>query len=897
VPRLHVVDGSSYIFRAYWAIRSLTNSAGEPTNAVYGVAQMLEKMIREEAPAYLAVVFDADGPTFRNDLHPDYKAHRPPPPEDLVVQIPAIHELVDAFSIRRFVVPGVEADDVIATLARQAKAAGFEVTLISGDKDLMQLVDDRLTLFEPMKGERFDAEGVRAKLGVAPDRVRDLLALAGDSTDNVPGVPGVGVKTAAKFLDQYGDLDAVIAAAKEGAIKGKTGQRLADAEADAHLSRELVSLREDVELGIDGPDDLKWSGPDLAALEAIYRRGEFTRLLARFEAKDDEAAEAAGEPAVARLELDPSATRILESPGALDAWLAEVNAPGPLTVRVEASSGRALDAELYGVALADPERAPVYVPTSEVERDALLRSLGPYLANPELEIASDGSKLLAGLASEAGFELQSLTFDLELAAYLLESDEPDPGYEATARRYFDYEPRPRDRALRVGRKRRSFADLEAADAAGLAAEAAAVIAFGARHLPSVLAGAGLEGVLFDVELPLVPVLARMERAGIRVDVDRLKSLGATFDEELSRLEARCHEIAGREFNIASPKQLEAILFDELGLKIKKRTSTGRPSTDQYVLEELSADHPLPEAVVDYRRVQKLKSTYVDALPKLVKKPTGRVHTIFNQTMAATGRLSSMDPNLQNIPIRTEMGRQLRTVFVADEGSRLISVDYSQIELRVLAHLSGDEVLRRAFEDGADVHVRTAAALFEISPDDVTRAQRSQAKAVNYGVAYGMGPVRLARDMNVARRVASQFIADYFERQPGVRDYVEKTLETARATGEVRTILGRRRRVPDVNSSSRGVRSQAERAARATPVQGSAADLIKLAMLRVDALLRDRFPDARLLLQVHDELVLEAPEARAHEVAAAVKAEMEGVYPLSVPLEADAHVGRSWDEAH
>jgi len=893
VPRLHLVDGSSYIFRAYWAIRSLTNSAGEPTNAIYGVAQMFEKMLREEQPEYLGVVFDADGPTFRNEIHPDYKAHRPPPPEDLVEQIQAIHEVIDAFRIRRFVVPGVEADDVIATLARRGKREGFEVVLISGDKDLMQLVDDDLSMFEPMRGERYDAAKVEEKLGVPPSQVRDLLALAGDSTDNVPGVPGVGLKTAAKFLAAHRDVAGVIRAASEGVIKGKTGQRILEAEDDAKLSQQLVALDDQVELPIESVNDLRWSGPDLGALEAIYRRNEFTRLLARFE-KSEEADAGDDGRVLARLNLREPSVRRLSSADELEAWLTQLRAPGPLCVRIESPSARALDARIDGLALAAPGLETVYV---SVPWPEVIARLGPRLATPEIEVASDESKLLCGLSAEAGYPVRGLAFDAKLAGYLLEPDESDQGYEALARRYFGCEPTARDQTLRAGRKRIGFDEADPEVAARLATEAAIVIRTSAEHLPEEMARGGVESVLHDVELPLVPVLARMERAGVRIDVDRLKSLSSTFDEELKRLEARCHEIAGHEFNVASPKQLERVLFEELELKIKRRTSTGRPSTDHSVLEELSADHPLPQAVVDYRQVQKLKGTYVDALPKLVSPRTGRVHTIFNQAMAATGRLSSMEPNLQNIPIRTEIGRQLRTVFVAEEGNALVSVDYSQIELRVLAHLSGDEVLQKAFEDRADVHVRTAAALFGVPPGEVTREQRSQAKAVNYGVAYGMGPVRLARDMKVPRKLASKFIADYFERQPGVHAYVEETLARARETGEVRTILGRRRRVPDVNSSSRGVRSAAERAARATPVQGSAADLIKLAMLRVDAMLEDRFADARILLQVHDELLIEAPVSNASAVAEAVKTEMESVYPLSVPLEADAHTGRSWDDAH
>jgi DNA polymerase-1 len=527
---------------------------------------------------------------------------------------------------------------------------------------------------------------------------------------------------------------------------------------------------------------------------------------------------------------------------------------------------------------------------------AVLEALRPLLVDPAVAKVSPESKLVVGFAARHGVELAGLAFDTTLAAYLLEPDELQHGHEAVSRRFLGHEPLDRQAALAVGKAKRTIAELEPLEAAHLAGERADVALVAAEVLRPALARAQVTDVLEKVELPLVPVLARMEQAGIRIDVFRLAAMSGRFAEELVRLERACFEAAGQEFNLSSPKQLQKVLFEDLGLKIVKRTRTG-PSTDQSVLEALADAHPLPLAILEHRQVQKLKSTYVDALPRMVSPRTGRVHTTFSQSTAATGRLSSVDPNLQNIPIRSELGRELRKVFVAEPGHRLISVDYSQIELRVLAHLAKEEVLLSAFREGADVHTRTASVLFGVPPEAVDREQRTQAKAVNFGVLYGMGPVRLARDLKIPRRVASQFVADYFERQPAVKRFIDDTLEAARKSGEVRTILGRRRLVPDLSSQNRTLRGAAERVAVNTPIQGSAADLIKLAMLRVDAVLRARFPGARLLLQVHDELVLEAPEGLADDVAAMVKAEMEQVHPLAVPLTCEARHGADWGAAH
>ncbi|MEM1024038.1 MAG: DNA polymerase I [Myxococcota bacterium] len=899
MARIHVVDGSGYIFRAYWAIRTLTNSAGEATNAVYGFANMLEKMLREEQPTHLCLVFDASSHTFRNEIYPLYKANRAPPPEDLTAQVPVIRELVQAFGIKVFVIQGVEADDVIATLVRMAKAKDHEVRLISGDKDLMQLVEDGVSLYEPMKDETYDAAGVEKKLGVPPRQVADALALAGDSTDNIPGVKGVGLKTAAKYLAEFGDLAGVLAAAKEGKIKGKTGKTLAESDEAAELSRRLVALHDEVNLDIEGLEDLRYGGPDPKTLVAFYEKMEFPRLVERWgESTPDEG------PAEADLGiLELVEGRRIEDLDGLASVL-EAAQEG-LVVDLECGSQRSVDAPIFGFTLQPVTSAQsYYVPVGhawvappQLSEAEVLDACRGLLEDPEVPKFSHQAKLVIGVLQGRGVQLRGLRFDSTLASYLLDPDLTDHDPPGLARRHFGVELSPRDAALKKERKRRSFDAVEPELATQVATEGLQSAAYAARALPERLEAEGLTSVLEDLELPLVPVLARMERRGVRIDLERLATIGEQLGSELDQLEKACFGHAGREFNVGSPKQLEEILFGELELKILERTSTGRPSTKESVLQQLADLHPLPAAVLEFRTLQKLKSTYVDALPKMVAPSTGRVHTRFNQAMAATGRLSSADPNLQNIPIRKEVGRQLRTVFVADEGMRLVSVDYSQVELRVLAHLSEEPVLIQAFADGADVHTRTASVLFEVAPEDVDREMRTQAKAVNFGVLYGMGPSRLARDLSIEPKLARKFIDDYFGRQPGVKAFIDDNLARAKASGEVRTILGRRRKVPDLTGKSRSARQAAERVATNTPIQGSAADLMKLAMLRVDAGLRERFPTAAIVLQVHDELLVEVPRGQAEGVADLVKDLMQTVYPLNVPLDAEAHIGATWDEAH
>jgi DNA polymerase-1 len=924
---LHVVDGSGYIFRAYYAIRSLSTASGEPTNAVMGFTTMLLRILEVDRPELMAITFDEGRRSFRNDIYPEYKANRSAPPEDLPPQIPWIHQVVESFRIPLFKVATHEADDVIATLVRIALEQDLDVRLITGDKDLMQLVSDRVTVWEPMREIHYGPAEVEAKHGVPPSKIADMLALAGDTSDNVPGVKGCGPKTAAKLLGEHGDLDGVLKAAAEGRVKGKMGERLvADAEL-ARLSRRLVQLDDHTPIEVD-LEALRYTGPDLERQRELFDRLEFRRLL------DRAAATAyAGSPAPTPTAPPPPSESIgslgrLEHGGyailrdveSIARWVDKARAAGRVGLSLEPLGHQLVDAPIVGLALAVAEGEAAYVPTGHTEAaleggpqldvESALAALAPLLGDADVAKACTSAKPWYALSRRFGVPLAGVRFDASLASYLLDAEDryddgapiahgPDDGPHGAgdvARKFLGLDTLARSRLTGRGRDKRAMPAVPVSEAGPFVAERAEVALRAADRLHPELESAGVWSVMTDLELPLAPILAEMELSGIRVDVGLLASMKETFAAEIDRLEAKCYELAGHEFKINSPPQLRTVLFEELGLKIIKRTKTG-PSTDHQVLEELSSLHELPAAILDWRQVNKLQSTYVETLPRQVAPSTGRVHTVLSQTVAATGRLSASDPNLQNIPIRTELGRGLRRAFVPASGMAFVSVDYSQIELRVLAHFCQDPVLLGAFRDGVDVHTRTASVLFEIDPAEVTFEQRTQAKAVNFGVLYGMGPVRLSRELQIPRRVASQFVKDYFDRQPGIRVFLDQTLEGARADGFVRTLLGRRRWVRDIDSRNRGARAAAERVAVNTPIQGSAADLIKLAMIRVRARLAEEQPEARLILQVHDELLLEAPLARAEAVAALVKQEMEEAYPLEVPLVAEAHVGGNWDEAH
>ena len=861
-PVLYLIDASSYVHRAFHALPRLTSPAGLPTHAVYGFSTMMMKLLREVNPVYIGAVFDAPGPTFRDDLFAAYKANRPSMPDELALQFPLVHEVVAALGICALAVPGVEADDVIGSVVARVIVEGADVVIVSGDKDLMQLVRPGVRVWDTMRDQLFDEDAVRARWGVAPAQIVDIMALMGDAIDNIPGVKGIGEKTATALIQQFGSLDAVLSRLDE--LEASTTLRGAKklaatlrAESEvAHLSRDLATVRCDVEVG--GLEQFRMGPPVTAALRAIFTRLGFQTLV-----RDLSAAAPPVEVAVPAV----------SDPATLAATVAAARAAGRVAVAVGSRrDGPAV--MIVGV----PGSASVSIPLAA--GDTVPAAAGDLLCDAAVEkIAHDWKRALHGLADRVDIDRAEPAFDTMVASYVL---------EATATHTLE------DLATTVLGARLPAARATVEWLAG----AVAVMPDLRERLGARIHDQGMDRLFFEVEMPLVGVLTRMERVGIGLDVAALGSMGAELAERLGVLEGEIYALAGGPFNIGSPTQLREILFERLGLPRKgvKRTKTGL-STDVDVLSRLAAAHPLPQKILDHRALAKLKSTYVDALPAAVNPQTGRLHTTFNQTVAATGRLSSSDPNLQNIPIRTEEGRRIRQAFVATPGFRLVVADYSQIELRLLAHLSEDPALVAAFESGEDVHTRTAAEVFGVLPGLVSAEMRRTAKAINFGIIYGMGAQRLARELGIPLDRADTYIRNYFDRYAGVRAYLDRTLAEARTRGYVTTLLGRRRAMPELVSNDRRVAQAAERTAANTPIQGSAADLIKLAMVAIDRRIRAEGLEVRMLLQVHDELVFEVPEGQCETAAAVVRHEMENVCPLRVPLRVEVGSGRTWADAH
>jgi len=873
--RLVVIDAANCLYRAFFALPPLRNSSGLPTNAVLGFVNMLNKVIREEAPDYLVVVFDAPGKTFRHRLYPAYKATRDAQPEDLTTQFPVVREIIDAYRIPVLEVEGVEADDVIATLVERAPE-DVEVEIVSTDKDLMQLVSERVVLLDTMKDRRYDPAAVEERFGVPPERLLDARALAGDPSDNIPGVKGIGAKGAAQLVARWGDLETLLAHA--GEVKAKRAREALQAHADeARLSKKLATLRRDVELPRALPD-LRPGAPDAGRLRELFTRLEFSRLLEGLDAPARPTARG-GEPA----------SGVVGSAEGVEALAAELGGGPVALVLVEASRpdpARSPAPFALGFAVAEERAALVLL------AEALREALEPILARPWL--ARDSARVQRVLG-DWGLACGEPAFDVEIAAFLL-----DPAAQRTTAALA---------TAHLGRSVRAFEDLVGrgaratpvenvppGDLAAWAAEEVCAVAALRPVLEARLERDGLLPLLRDVELPLAGVLARMERTGVRVDEAFLRHLSGEYEKELGRLEGEIHALAGEDFLVSSPRQLQRILFEKLKLPVVKKTKTGF-STDESVLEQLAAHHELPARIVAHRRLAKLKNTYVDALPPLVNPETGRIHPRFHQTGAATGRLSCSDPNLQNIPIRSEEGVRIREAFIPAEGMRLVSADYSQVELRILAHFSGDRSLLEAFEAGEDIHRRTAAEVAGIDPAEVTPEQRARAKAINFGIIYGSTAFGIANQLGIAAGDAQATIDTYFQRYQGVRRFLDETVSRAREEGFVRTLLGRRRYLPDLRSRNRVLRNAAERMAVNSVIQGTAADLIKKAMVEVDEALRAEAPGARMILQVHDELLLEAPERQARQVGERVREIMRGVHALEVPLEVEVGVGRSWREAH
>ena len=907
---LVLVDGSSYLYRAFHALPSLTNSRGEPTGAVYGVANMLRRLLKDYAPDEMAVVFDARGKTFRDEIYPEYKANRPPMPEELQRQVEILHELVQAMGLPLLVVPGVEADDVIATLAERAAREGRDVIISTGDKDMAQLVGDHVTLVNTMNDTVLDAAAVEEKFGVPPERIVDYLALVGDTVDNVPGVPKVGPKTAAKWLRQYGSLDELMAHA--GEIKGKAGENLRASLDDLPRSRELVTVRRDLDLDLP-PDALRRRPPDAERLRELLSRLEFKSWLkdvlrgngGRGDAPAGPGDDDPPAPAAAGTADDPPEYETILDEQALARWLERLESAELFAFDTETTSLDYMRADIVGVSFAvEPGRA-AYVPVGhrypgapeQLAREYVLERLRPLLEDPDRPKLGQNLKYDMSVLARAGIALQGIAFDTMLESYVLDSTASRHDMGSLALKYLGRDTVSYEDVAGKGARQIGFDEVAVEQAARYAAEDADVTLQLHRVLwPRLEETPSLRKVFLEIEMPLVPVLSRMERTGVLIDTEMLARQSEELAARIRGIEQQAWTVAGGEFNLGSPKQLQEILFGRLGLPVISKTPKGQPSTAESVLQELAADYELPRLILEHRALSKLKSTYTDKLPQMVNPDTGRVHTSYHQAVAATGRLSSSDPNLQNIPVRTEEGRRIRRAFVAPPGHLLLAADYSQIELRIMAHLSQDPGLLRAFELGLDIHRATAAEVFGVAPAQVTADQRRAAKAINFGLIYGMSAFGLARQLGIDRAEAQAYVDLYFARYPGVKAFMDRTRDQARERGYVETVFGRRLYIPDIRAGNSQRRQYAERTAINAPMQGSAADIIKRAMIEVDRELVQG-DGIRMIMQVHDELVFEVPEARAAEVGRRVQAIMESAADLRVPLVVDVGTGPNWDEAH
>jgi DNA polymerase-1 len=915
MPNLILIDGSSYLYRAFHALPPLSNAAGEPTGALYGVVNMLRATLKAQ-PDHVAFVADAPGPTFRDAMYPDYKANRPPMPQELRAQVQPMLDIVAALGFPILCVPGVEADDVIGTLAVQAAALGIDTVISTGDKDFAQLVGPHVTLVNTMTSTTLDAEAVAAKFGVPPQRIVDYLALMGDAIDNVPGVAKCGPKTAARWLAEYGSLDAVMAAAD--GVGGKIGENLRAALTQLPLSRELVTIKTDVALDV-GPTDLGFRTPDVDALRTLYTRYDFRNAL-----KDLDAAVAGGvatadtPPAVQVLEqaLDaadaPDAT--LSTPGtyelvttqaAFDVWLQRLATAELIAFDTETTALDAMRAHIVGISFAVEPGVACYIPLghdcpgvpSQLDRDAVLAALKPVFEDPARPKLGQHAKYDINVLSHYGIVVQGLRHDSMLESYVWNATLTRHDMDSLAQRYLGYETVKYEQVAGKGAKQISFSQVDLDTACRYAAEDADVTLRLHHALwPKLEGEPSLRAVYEDIEIPLVPVLARMEQHGVLIDGDALRLQSQQLGKHMLELQREAWQVAGREFNLDSPKQLQAILFDELGLAAKLKTPKGQPSTNEEALAAIADDHALPKLILGYRTLAKLRSTYTDKLSQIVNPRTGRVHTSYHQGSVATGRISSSDPNLQNIPVRTEEGRRIRQAFVAPPGWVVLAADYSQIELRIMAHLSGDEGLKRAFREGADVHRATAAEVFGLQPDAVTANQRRAAKAINFGLMYGMSAFGLARQLGIDRTEAGEYMARYFARYPDVRAFMDDTRAQAHRDGYVETLFGRRLYLANLESRNQAHRAGAERAAINAPMQGTAADIIKRAMIAVDGWLGAR-DDVHMLMQVHDELVFEIRADVVDALRAGIAERMQGAAELSVPLVVDVGVGTNWDQAH
>ncbi len=885
---IYLIDGSAYIYRAYHAIRGLTNSKGFPTNAAFGFTRMLLSLMENRAPEYVAVFFDAKGPTFRHEIYQDYKANRPPMPDEMSVQIPYIKEITKGFNIAIMEIPGYEADDLIGTLGRKAEDAGFNVVMVTGDKDFMQLITDKAVIWDPTKEKTIDIQTVKESFAVEPSQLIDIMGLSGDASDNIPGVPGIGPKTATSLIQTFGSIDGLYANV-EAITQKKQQQNLIQYKQQAFLSKELVTINTDVPVAFN-PEDFKAKAPDRTKLAMLFKELEFRQLQQVFPKQAD---------------LSEKQYHLVSRSNELADLVARLASVKLFALDTETTSKDPIAAELVGLSFSMKLNEAFYIPCghkdpaapAQLELNTVLKMLKPVLENPEMKKVGQNIKYDLVVLERYGIRLAGIIFDTMLASYLINPSKRAHNLDQIALDFLDHKTITYQDVTGKGKQQISFAEVPLEKAVPYACEDADITLMAYHALMPILEKAGLIKLLEDIEMPLVPVLMRMEMRGVCVDCERLRELSASFKHQLEELESRIYEIAGEEFNIKSSQQLGTILFEKLNLPVQKKTrkKTGY-STDVNVLTILAEQHDLPKLVLRHRTLAKLKSTYTDALLDLVRPETGRVHTSYNQTVTATGRLSSSDPNLQNIPIREE-GIEIRRAFVPQSGWKLISADYSQIELRILAHYANDKILIQAFNNDEDIHTRTATEVFQVFPAFVTSELRRQAKVINFGIVYGMSPFGLSKELGISRKMATTYINNYFDRYKGVRRFIEETIKTARETKRTSTLLGRIRLLPDINSTNKTVREFAERTAVNTPIQGTAADFIKLAMIRVDAAFRHKNLEAKMLLSVHDEMVFEAPPEEVERVKRLVKEIMESIWELKVPLKVNVVSGSNWAEAH
>ncbi|WP_455211341.1 DNA polymerase I [Kaarinaea lacus] len=897
---LILVDGSSYLYRAFHALPALSNSKGNPTGAVYGVVNMLRKLLHQYQPQHIAVIFDAKGKTFRDDIYPEYKANRPPMPDELSAQIEPLHNIIRAMGIPLLMVEGVEADDVIGTLAAQAAQQGMETLISTGDKDMAQLVNEHVTLVNTMTDTVMDPAGVVEKFGINPDQIIDYLALVGDSVDNIPGVPKVGPKTAVKWLAEYGTMANIMQHADE--IKGKVGENLRSSLDQLPVSHQLATIKCDVSLEL-APEQLQRQAADKDKLRDLYSEMEFKTWLSELLSNTVEAEAGEGTSTTKPPNADYQTILTQEQ---FSAWLKKLSSATLFAFDTETTSLDYMQAQIVGVSFCITEGEAAYLPLAhdysgapqQLERNTVLEQMRPLLEDTNKPKLGQNLKYDMSVLANHGIELKGIQHDTMLESYVLDSTATRHDMDSLALKYLGHKTIHFEDIAGKGKNQLTFNEIEVEKAAVYAAEDADITLRLHNALwPRLKSETSVKKLYETIEVPLVPVLSRIERNGVLIDAPMLLRQSKELAKGILDIEQQAFDIAGGKFNLSSPKQIQEILYQRLGLPVLKKTPKGQPSTAEDVLQDLALDYPLPKLILEHRSMSKLKSTYTDRLPEQINPVTGRVHTSYHQAVASTGRLSSTDPNLQNIPIRSEAGRRIRQAFVAGKGKRIIAADYSQIELRIMAHLSEDEGLLNAFAGGEDIHRATAAEVFGVEPEQVSQEERRRAKAINFGLIYGMSAFGLARQLGISRGDAQTYVDLYFERYPGVKAFMDQTRAVAHDRLFVETVYGRRLYLPEINSSNRQRRQYAERTAINAPMQGTAADIIKMAMIETDHWIQTSGCDIKMVMQVHDELVFEVDEGDLEQCKTHIEKSMTGVAQLKVPLQVDVGVGGNWDEAH